>query len=157
AADRLETIRPPYAVVKMKRQQTHTAVNVENATPSISGSFVYIQTKPRTAAVNYALAIASEERGRSLDVAHDLSGIAVEGLNNQGTPFGFPLPHPDFAAAREFTRGSELHDMLWKHISESGTLTLRGQLDLWQMLIPATQPLSKLDYTPEPETVTVTF
>jgi putative heme-binding domain-containing protein len=67
------------------------------------------------------------------------------------------LPHPDFAAAREFTRGSWLHDALWKKIAEHGELTLRGQLDLWQMLIPATQPLSKLDYTPESETVTVTF
>jgi len=67
------------------------------------------------------------------------------------------LPHPDFVAAREFTLGSSLHDELWKKIASPGTLAMRGQLDLWQMLIPATQPLSKLDYTPEPETVTVTF
>jgi hypothetical protein len=38
-----------------------------------------------------------------------------------------------------------------------GKVTLRGQLDLWKMLIPATQPLSKLDYEPEPEVVTLVF
>jgi len=39
-----------------------------------------------------------------------------------------------------------VHDALWKDLNAPGTLTLRSQLDLWQMLIPATQPLSKLDY-----------
>ena len=67
------------------------------------------------------------------------------------------LPHPDFVAAREFTRGSAPHDILWAKLATPGELTLRAQLDLTHMLTPQTQPLSKLDYEPEPETVTVTF
>ena len=65
------------------------------------------------------------------------------------------VPHPDFIAAREFTHASAAHEALWREVATPGELTMRSQLDLWQMLIPATQPFSKLDYTPEPETVTV--
>jgi putative heme-binding domain-containing protein len=36
-------------------------------------------------------------------------------------------------------------------------LKVSGQLDLWQMLHPAIQPGSKLDYEPAPEVVTLTF
>src|SRR5262245_25784438 len=38
-----------------------------------------------------------------------------------------------------------------------GTLKLRAQLNLWQMLRVSTQPGSKLDFEYPPETITVTF
>jgi putative heme-binding domain-containing protein len=159
AADRLETIRPGYAVVKMQQRQPRIGVAVKTASLGEDGHSVAIMTAPRSAAVNYALTITGVKGTGVLDVLHDLSGVAVA----WSTPFesnpkwnGW-LPHPDFIAAREFTHGSVKHDALWKYVAMPGKLTLRGQLDLWQMLIPATQPLSKLDYEPEPETVTVTF
>ena len=186
AADRLETIRPPYAVVKMQQRQMHTAVPVKSARLAKDRRSVVIETAPRSSAANYAIEIgahafslrtaagetpASHTAGTAviplmqLDVAHDLSGVAATWSSERASEsragrklwIGKWLPHPDFMAAREFTRGSATHDALWEHIKSPGTLTLRGQLDLWQMLIPATQPLSKLDYEPEPETVTVTF
>src|SRR5262249_15631171 len=40
---------------------------------------------------------------------------------------------------------------------QPGRLVLRTQLDLWQMLQPATQPGSKLDYEPPVEEVEVNF
>ncbi|NDF01075.1 MAG: heme-binding protein, partial [Verrucomicrobia bacterium] len=66
-------------------------------------------------------------------------------------------PERDRIETGEFTRASATHDELWQCVGTAGTLTLRAQLDLWNMLQPATQPTSTLDYTPEPETVTVTF
>ena len=41
--------------------------------------------------------------------------------------------------------------------TKPGELTLRGQLDLTDMLRPAVQPGSKIDYEYPPESVTVTF
>lgn len=154
AADRLETIRPPYAVVKMQLRQTHTTVAVKSTRLSEDKRNVIIETTSRADAVNYALTL-----GGSLDLAHDLSGVGAVWSSQlaSGAQWNGSLPHADFIAAREFTRSSATHDALWKDVAMPGALTLRGQLDLWQMLIPATQPLSKLDYTPEPETVTVTF
>ena len=169
-ADRLETIRPPYAVVKMQTGQTRAKLNVTRTGRSahwgileddwILDGDVYVWTPPRTSAVNYALAIGGGKDRDPFDLSFDLSGVAVQWDPAEGqgrTVRSGWLPHPDFLAAREFTNGSPPHDELWKLFAEPGTLKLRGQLDLWQMLIPATQPLSKLDYTPDPETVTVTF
>ena len=42
-------------------------------------------------------------------------------------------------------------------LEEPGELTLRGQLDLTDMLRPAVQPGSKIDYEYPPESSTVTF
>ena len=161
AADRLETMRPGYAVVQMQQGQGRTPVTVKSARLSPDRRNVILETEPRTSAVNYAVAIEKHS-----DLAHDLSGVATTWRGEGGEWSGW-LPHPDFTAAREFTRGSADHDALWQHIGSQaipgldrgsmGTLTLRGHLDLWQMLVPATQPLSKLDYEPESETVTVTF
>jgi putative heme-binding domain-containing protein len=159
AADRLETIRPGYAVVKMQQRQPRIGVAVKTAVPGDDGHSIVIMTASRSVAVNYAVTIANTKGAGTIDLLHDLSGVDVE----WSTPFESSpkwsgwLPHPDFIAAREFTRGSVMHDELWKDVATPGKLTLRGQLDLWQMLIPATQPLSKLDYEPDPETVTVTF
>jgi putative heme-binding domain-containing protein len=152
AADRLETIRPGYAVVKMQLRQPRTSVEVKNARLSDDQRNVIIETAPRAEAVNYALSI-----GGKLDLSHDLSGLVAEWRGAGGTQWSGWLPHPDFIAARAFTQASAAHDALWEKVATPGTLTLRGQLDLWQMLIPATQPLSKLDYTLKPETVTVVF
>lgn len=154
AADRLETMRPGYAVVAMQQRQKRTAVEVKAVRASEDRRQLTIETPARSAAVNYAL-----NQGGKLDLAHDLSGIAGEWRSATGdaTVPRLWLPHPDFSAARQFTRASAAHDAFWKQLNTPGTLTLRGQLDLSQMLIPATQPMSRLDYQPEPETVTVTF
>ncbi len=154
AADRLETIRPGYAVVKMQQRQPRSSIAVKSARIGADGRSVIVETAPRIAAVTYALNVADK-----LDLAHDLSGVAVDwsAAAASGAQWSGWLPHPDFAAAREFTRSSATHDAFWKIIASPGMIDLRGQLDLWQMLIPATQPLSKLDYEPELETVTVVF
>ena len=67
------------------------------------------------------------------------------------------LPHLDLSVARAFTAKSAEHDRLWTLLKQPGTLTLRTKLDLWQMLRPAVQPGSTLDYTLPDEDVTVTL
>jgi len=52
---------------------------------------------------------------------------------------------------------SEEHRRLFQLLNKRGTLTLRAQLDLWQMLHPVTQPGSKLDFEYPPETVMLSF
>lgn len=161
AADRLEKMRPGYAVVKMQQQHPRTAVAVKFATTesvrtehSWEQRSILICTEPRTDAVNYAVSITGES---PLEVAYGMSGVSAIWSAGECLIDFFVLPHLDFAAAREFTRGSATHERFWKYLDRAGYLRLSGQLDLWRMLTPATQPLSKLDYTPDPEIVTVVF
>ncbi len=152
AADRLEVVRPGYAVVKAQQNEPRGAVPVKTTRLSADHRSLTLATAPRASAVTYAIAVAGK-----LDVAHDLSGILAEWRDTRGTAWSGWLPHADLVAAREFTRASVTHDDLWEKSTTAGTLTLRTQLDLWEMLRPATQPGSRLDYTPESETVTVVF
>lgn len=153
AADRLETMRPGYAVVKQQQREPRGVVAVKQARLSADGRELRLETVPRASAVNYAIAIEGK-----LDVAHDLSGIEAAWRSaERGAEWRGWLPHADFVAAREFTRGSARHEALWTSTGERGTLVLKTQLDLWKMLIPVTQPGSQLDFTPEPEVVTVVF
>ena len=152
AADRLEAMRPGYSVVAMQQRQKRIEVPVKAVRLSADRRQLTIETPNRAAAVNYALAYADK-----LDLGHDLSGVGAKWKGEDATTWSGWLPHPDFNVAREFTRGSAAHDALWKYAATPGTLALRGQLDLDRMLTPATQPMSRLDYEPEPETVTVTF
>ncbi|HEV7402865.1 MAG TPA: c-type cytochrome, partial [Chthoniobacteraceae bacterium] len=172
AADRLESIRPGYAVVKMQQRQARAPLDIvsvptagnDSAAKQIpqTESAFSIYAKPHRAAVNYAFAFDG------LDVMHDLSGVAAfwgtdhrilqtkPAGPHRTDPPGW-LPHPDFTVARALTAGSRMHDPLWQDIQRIGELTLRGQLDLWQMLTPATQPLSNLDYEADAEDATVVF
>ena len=84
------------------------------------------------------------------------AGLTTQWDGADGQWFGW-LPHPDLTAARAFTTASATHDLLWKRLARPGVLTLHTQLDLWNILQPMTQPNSQLDYTPDPETVTVVF
>jgi putative heme-binding domain-containing protein len=93
----------------------------------------------------------------ALHLAHDLTGLAAEWRGKSGGKWVGWLPHPDFIAAKQFTRASSAHDALWKQLDSAGTLTLRGKLDLFNMLQPATQPGADLGYVLKPETVTLVF
>jgi putative heme-binding domain-containing protein len=65
------------------------------------------------------------------------------------------LPHADFQVSRELTVGSAGHERLWKSFEKPGTLANRVSLDLNQLLQPAVQPGSKLDYEYAQEKATV--
>ena len=157
AADRLEKIRPGYEVVKKQMQESPIDLMLNNVLLSADKRNVVIESQSiRTQAVHYALQLESIS-GSKIDLANDMSGLTCYWRGQKSTPWNGWLPHPDLTAAREFTRSSALHDELWQKIKLPGRLMMKAQLDLWQMLIPATQPGAKLDYTPEPETVTLVF
>lgn len=147
AADRLEAIRPGYAVVKSQQHEPRGAVAVKSA--RLSAARRSVSSRPRRALPPSTTPSPSR-------TGSTLSTISP-GSPPSGAMWRGWLPHADFTAAREFTRASATHDELWEKSATRGALTLRTQLDLWQMLQPATQPGSKLDYTPVPETVTVIF
>src|SRR5207249_4973119 len=100
------------------------------------------------------------------DLTADLSGIEAEWQSREtsGSPKPRPLarwqawlPHADLEVAQTLTSGSAEHESLWPKLQQAGTLVLRGQLDLREMLQPAIQPGSKLDYERPTEEVSVVF
>src|SRR5262249_1530840 len=61
----------------------------------------------------------------------------------------------DPGVSKELLAGSGAHRAVWPALKKAGRLTLKTKLDLWQMLRPAVQPGSTLDYTPPAEKVTL--
>jgi putative heme-binding domain-containing protein len=99
--------------------------------------------------VNYALTLPQ------IDFRYDLSGVEAAWQSKSTAPWTGWLPHLDLGVARQLTVGSAEHDELWSRMAEPGTLTLRGKLNLHDMLRPAVQPGAKIDYVWPPETVTL--
>src|SRR6185503_2379525 len=99
-----------------------------------------------------------------IDLVADLTGLQAEwqavssaATNALQRSWQGWLPHLDLQVAAAFTAGSAEHDALWARLRSPGVFTLRGQLDLWQMLQPAIQPGASLDYERPNEEVTVEF
>ncbi len=91
-----------------------------------------------------------------LEIAATLSGVEAAWISADGkTRWQGHLPHLDLAVARKLTAGSAEHARLWELLATNGTLTLRGQFALSEMLQPAIQPGAKLDYERLPESVTI--
>jgi len=153
AGERREAMRPGYAVVKRQQAGAKTPVAITSVQLDNQRRNVVLEHAPRASALTYALTLGSDQ---VFDLTSDLTGVAASWRGGDGTSWDGWLPHPEPLAAQVFTRGSAIHERLWSLMEKPGTLTLRGQLDLWQMLIPATQPGSTLDYPPTPETVELT-
>jgi putative heme-binding domain-containing protein len=182
AGDRFETIRPGYQVVYDQLSASRFNQEVLSTSLSPDRRTLAVVTKPRIEAVNYAVTLPNVAASRQsaafsgasaavtkpslqesglhneIDLLTDLTGIEAEwtAVGGKDSWSGW-LPHPDLAVARELTRGSAEHDRLWTRLEQSGRLVLRGQLNLWQMLQPAVQPGSTLDYERPRETVQVVF
>ncbi|MEQ1858351.1 MAG: ThuA domain-containing protein [Chthoniobacteraceae bacterium] len=154
AADRYESLRPGYQVVRDQLAAPRFGVPILGTSLSQDGRTLTIRTAPRTSALNCALTLPA---GGEVDIASDLSGLAAEWSGRDGAKWNGWLPHIDTDAAREFTTASAEHDALWRMMAGEGRLTLRGQFDLAQMLRPAVQSGAQLGYNYAPETVSVVF
>lgn len=152
AADRLETMRPGYAIVQLQQKQRRATLPVTRVELDKSKSSVTLTTPERSEAYNYALTIPG-----GIDLAHDLSGIQAAWQSNTGSRWDGWLPQLNLQASQYFMRGSHYHTPLWNQLQLPGTFTLQGQLNLWQVLTPVVQPRANLGYELEPEEVTVTF
>lgn len=158
AADRYESIRPGYQVVSDQLAAPRFGVSIEGSALSPDGRTLMLRFAPRTAGWNYALTLPPLADGAAeIDVASDLTGLAAEWRGADGAVWSGWLPHIDGQAAREFTAASAEHEALWPMLEKAGRLTLRGQLDLRQMLQPAVQPGATLDHAYPPEAVSVVF
>jgi putative heme-binding domain-containing protein len=91
------------------------------------------------------------------DLAYDLSGVEASWQGTSGESWAGWLPHLDLAVSRAFTAGSAMHEELWAKLRQPGKLRLKTKLNLWQMLRPAVQPGSRIDYEWPAEQVTVTL
>jgi putative heme-binding domain-containing protein len=156
AGNRFETFRPGYPAVQRQMAVPRYKLPVLSAGISDDGRAVALRTTPSTDAVNYGITIGSALG--DIDVLSDLTGFEAEWRDAAGTvQWSGWLPHPDLTVARAFTAASEEHRRLFELLKTRGTLTLRGQLNLWSMLHPAIQPGEKLSFDYPPETVTVVF
>src|SRR5262249_2828090 len=166
--DRFETLRPGYEVVRQQFQAPRHDLPVLSAQVTGDRRHPVLTTAPHAEAVSYALtlpglgAVGKGAGGLpqhpAIDLGYDLSGVAASWQAKPGTAsWSGWLPHLDPAVAETFTKGSAEQGSLWPVLRQNGTLTLRSQVDLWNLLRPAVQPGSTLDYTPPPEVVTLTF
>uniref|UniRef100_A0A7C2JY32 Cytochrome c domain-containing protein n=1 Tax=Schlesneria paludicola TaxID=360056 RepID=A0A7C2JY32_9PLAN len=171
AGDRFESLWPGYAIVQAQKLAPRYPVGVHSAQLTPDRRTLVLATDPSLDAVSYALtlpgmgrpaadAIKSPELPQyaAIDLDFDLTGCeATWTPADGGAGWTGWLPHLDLQVARAMTAGSASHDRLWEAMERPGALTLRCQLDLTDMLRPAVQPGSQLDYEYPPETVTVRF
>ena len=158
AGERFESFRPGYQVVKHQRTMPRYELPVEEAYIRADRRSFLVRTPGSTEAVNCALTIPGAAVGSDgeIDMLTDVTGVGAVWYSSENHhAWNGWLPHFDLAAARGFTAGSAEHEELFNCLKRRGALTLRGQLDLWQMLQPAVQPDAKLDYDYGSEDVTV--
>ncbi|HEY3899739.1 MAG TPA: ThuA domain-containing protein [Chthoniobacter sp.] len=174
AGDRFESLRPGYQAVSDQLAAPRIDVPVQYGSLSDDRCSIIVHTPPRSSGTHYAIQLGgygSDQpnslagapapastplpQQKSVDVEVTLNGVEASFQPAAGPLWHGWLPHPDPAVAREFTRGSGEHDPLFTGLTQAGKLTLRGQLDLYEMLQPTIQPGAKLDYERPPETVNV--
>ncbi|MCW5558690.1 MAG: PQQ-dependent sugar dehydrogenase, partial [Verrucomicrobiae bacterium] len=159
SGDRFETVRPGYQVVYDQLAAPRRAHEILTAQVSPDRRTLILVTRPRETAVNYAVTLpaASAARGET-DLLTRLNGVEGEWTSAKGdASVRLWLPHVDLAVARQLTAGSAEHERFFAALQQPGTLVLRGQLDLWQMLQPAIQPGAAIEWVRPPETVRVQF
>lgn len=167
AGDRFESMWPGYAVVQMQKAAPRYDVPVRSAQLTPDRRTLILATDPHPAAVHYALTLPGMGRPTTpakgalrqlpeIDLDFDLTGCEAT-WKAGGTEWVGWLPHPDLAVAKALTAGSAPHDALWAATTNAGELTLKAKLDLVDMLRPAVQPGSSIDFEPPPEDVTLSF
>jgi putative heme-binding domain-containing protein len=172
AGDRFESIAPGYAAVEAQKAAERIDIPLRSAQLTPDGRTLVFATDRISKAVHYALelpgmgrpdpAAAAEQnelpQHAAIDLDFDLTGCeATWTAADGGATWTGWLPHLDLEVSRQFTKGCAHHDALWNAMQKPGTLTLRLQLELSDMLRPAIQPGSKIDYEYPPEAVTVYF
>jgi len=168
AGDRFEALRPGYQVVQDQLSAPRFDLPVFSVQVTNDRRTLVLSTAPHPEAAGYALTLPGlgrPERGKEpaaqvpeTDLAYDLSGAEAVWQSKDGSDaLALWLPHLDLTAARGLTRGSAAHDDFWGCTDRPGTLTLRAKLDLWDLLRPAVQPGSRIDYTWPEERVTLVF
>jgi putative heme-binding domain-containing protein len=168
AGDRFELYRPGYQAVADQLRAPRFGLPVVGVQVTNDRRTLVLRTAPHPEAAGYALTLPGLGRAPApdggkgelpqaaeTDLRYDLCGVEASWqARDGGAAWGGWLPHPDLGVARALTAASAPHDELWREV-RPGTLTLRTRLNLWDMLRPAVQPGSKIDYQWPAEEVTV--
>jgi putative heme-binding domain-containing protein len=159
--DRFEGLWPGYQVVHLQRSAPRQKLTVESLALSPDRRTLSLRVPSQLATLRMAVALPAFAGGAAEDTYElplGLNGLSAEWRAADGRArWDGWLPHADLDVARAFTAGSAEHDRLWALMAQPGTLTLRGQLDLYEMLQPAIQAGASLDYVRPPEFVTVAW
>ncbi|HEV7280244.1 MAG TPA: ThuA domain-containing protein [Pirellulaceae bacterium] len=167
--DRFESLWPGYQVVRDQQRSPRFELPVRNMQITADGRTLILATDPHPEAASYALTLpglgrtAEADPSRNelsqvpeTDLGYDLGGVEATWKAKEGAGARAAwLPHADLAVAEELTRGSAEHESFFESIRPPGKLTLKTRLNLRDMLRPAVQPGSKLDFEQPPETVTL--
>src|SRR4029079_7125739 len=156
AGDRFESLRPGYAVVAMQLTTPRFDVPIRGVQLTPDGRTLILATDPHPGAMHYALTLPGMGRPEKssngtlrqvpqIDLDYDLRGVEATWTPDGGKAVTTWLPHFDTDVARAFTAGSATHEAFWR-MSGPGRFTVRAQLDLTDMLRPAVQPGSRIDY-----------
>lgn len=166
AGDRFESLWPGYAVVQAEKATPRYDVPVRSAQLTPDRRSLILAVDHHTAAVHYAVTLAGIGRKSNtsavkgslpqhpeVDLDFTLTGCEVTWNGVNGAVWTGWLPSLDLAVSRQLTVGSAPHELLWKSMAEPGELVMQTKLNLFNMLRPAIQPGSQLDYQPVAETV----
>lgn len=172
AGDEYESIRPGYEVVARQLSEPRFGLQVHGAQVTADRRTLILTTDRQREASGYAirlpglgrppLAAGEPAQGEPLpqhpttDLDYTLDGVVAH-WDGEGSTESAWLPHIDLQVSRNLTGNSTTHDAFWTALAGPGRLRLHTQLDLHDMLRPAVQPGSELDYELPPETVTVRF
>jgi putative heme-binding domain-containing protein len=164
AGDEFESLRPGYDAVRMQLMSRRKEVRVRGVQVTPDRRILILSTDVHHEAVHYALKLpglgrppVTKESARKaaalpqhprIDLDYSLAGVLADWQGDRERWSGW-LPHLDPDISRSF---GVIDD---KALTGPGRLTLKTQLDLSNMLRPAVQPGSKIDYTLPPEQVTL--
>lgn len=171
AGDRFESLWPGYKAVQDQFRTPRYALPVQSVQVTADRRTLILSTAAHPEAAGYAVTLPG--LGRSMqparthgelpqvaqtDLAYDLCGVeAAWRARAGGASWSGWLPHLDLGVARSLTRQSADHDSLWDRCRAPGEFALRTILNLKDMLRPAVQPGSRIDYEWPAEKVTLTF
>ncbi len=154
AGDRFESLRPGYQVVQDQLRTPRYDLPVLGVQVTNDRRTLILATAPHPETAGYALTLpglgrpkAPDAKKQELaqipesDLRYDLCGVEASWRAGVGEAVwtGW-LPHLDLSVDKKLTVASAPHDELWSRAKQTGTLTLRTKLNLFDMLRPAVQP-----------------
>jgi putative heme-binding domain-containing protein len=159
AGDRFEKLRPGYQAVADQLASPRFDLPVLGLQVTKDRRTVIVATAEHPGSASYALTLpglgrppkTDQPKGAlpqfpETDLRYDLCGVEASWQGADGSAWSGWLPHLDLAVARKLTVGSAEHERLWANCHKPGKLTLRTRMLLHDMLRPAVQPGSKIDY-----------
>lgn len=145
AADRYETLRPPYKAVEQQQQAPRGKLRIRSAQLGDDGRTLVLATDPQTQAATYALQLPgvrarnSTETPATIDLDYELSGVQADWRADKPASAAIAptklawsgwLPHIDSEINRAFISETAEHQPLFNLASQKGTLRLRANLKL---------------------------